>query len=186
MARDDSKKRTKVLLVFIGLSLTVPILLITTIVLVVNNQLQSRQPSSAISQTTPQDYARSFHMIIREQEQNIHIWARNLNGTPDFRQVVEANGKIVSQQLYVSAEKTLYSSQQNSGQEPKWNKTGDLEPEDIGISNITAGPAVWALQYGAGDHQIALQQGSLSVTVKSVNEPIDDAVFQPAGTIDLN
>lgn len=182
----NSAKLTKAALGLVGLSLAAPVLLAATLVLILSGRLAGNQPPGGPAQAAPQEYAQSFHMIIRETNQNIHMWARNLDGVPDFRQVVEAGGNVVSQQLYVGAEKTLYSSQQNPSQEPAWNKTGNLEPKDIGISNITAGPAVWALQYGVGDQQVRLQQGSLNVTVKSINQPIDDAVFKPTGTIDLN
>lgn len=174
----------KILLLSAGTGLIIPIALVVTVILTMNNRLQSKQPPQAAAQQI-QDYARSFHMIIREPNQNLHIWARNLDGMPDFRQAVEVNGQITSQQLYVYAEKSLYSSQQSPGQPAAWSRTGNLEPKDIGISNITAGPAVWALKYGPGDNQVKLQQGSLNISVKSVNQAIDSAVFQPS-EIDLN
>jgi hypothetical protein len=55
--------------------------------------------------------------------------------------------------------------------------TEDLSPENIGISEIAAGPGAWAAQYGTGEHQIQVQEGMLQVTIHSVGEEIPDEVF---------
>lgn len=180
--RNRSNRFNKAIPIAVGAALLVPILLVTTLVLMMNNNLGGKQaPNPAAQANNPQAFARSFYIIIRQPEQNIHIWARNLGGQPDFRQTVEVNGQAVSHQLYIAAEKALYESQQTPGQTLKWNKTPNLEPGSIGIANITAGPAVWALQFGVGDQVVPVQQGSLNITIKSVNEPIADAIFQPTG-----
>lgn len=179
---DSTTKFTKTILILTGLALTVPVLLVTALVLTLSGRLDGNQPPGGASQ----EYAKSFYMIIREQGQNIHIWARNLDSAPDFRQTIEVNGQRTTQQVYVSAEKALYTSQATPGQASQWSKTPNLEPKDIGLSNITSGPAVWALQNGVGDSQVQVQQGSLNITVKSVNQPIDDAVFKPDDAVELN
>ncbi len=177
---------SNVIPVVVGASLLVPILLVTTIVLMMNNNLDGKQTPNPAAQANPQAYAKSFYLIIRQQDgQNVHIWARNLDRQPDFRQTTEFNGQLVSHQIYVSAEKALYKSQQTTGQALKWNKTPNLEPSSVGIANITGGPAVWALQYGVGDKVVSLQQGNLNITVKSVSEPIEDTVFQPTDNLGL-
>lgn len=165
--------------VIVGAALLVPVLLVTTLVLMMTSNLGGKQSQNPAAQTSPQAFAKSFYIILRQPGENIHIWGRNLDGQPDFRQTVETNGQPVSHQLYLSTEKALYESQQNPGQALKWNKTPNLEPGSVGVASITGGPAVWALQYGVGDQVVPLQQGSLNITVKSVNEPIADTIFQP-------
>lgn len=164
----------------------IPVLLVSTVILTMNSQLKRGEPSKTSAQTAPSEYARSFYIIVRQQNQNIHLWARNLDGAVDFRQLTEENGTVISQQVYRFNEKTLYTIQQSPGQQPVLNKTPNLEPSAIGISNIIAGPAVWALQYGVGDNQVKTQQGVLNITIKSANQLIDDAVFDPTQSVNLN
>lgn len=183
--QNNSTRFKKGLAAVIGLALLAPAILISTLVTILSSQLSSNRSSDTSSQTAPQEYAKSFYVIIREKEQNIHIWAQDLAGKANFRQIIEADGKVISQQLYLADEKTLYVSQQGSGQTTQWEKTGNLEPKDIGIPNITSGPAVWALQNGIGDSEVKLRQGTLNITVKSVDQPIDKEIFQPTGNINL-
>lgn len=104
----------------------------------------------ASAQLAPQNYARSFHMVIAEEKQNIHLWARNLDRAPYFRQTVEAGGLPVSHQIYRYGERTLYTAELGADNKLVWSKTENAQLENIGISNIVAGPGVWAAQYGTG------------------------------------
>lgn len=180
MASSEGISRT--VLILTGVALVIPLLLVSVAVLAMEDKLRSGM--STVS--TVQPYAKSFHIVIREQQQNIHMWARNLDTSPDFRQVIEVDGKIVSQQVYRYAEKTIYTTEQGSAVGDAWKKTANLEPKDIGIDNITGGPAVWALQYGVGESQVTLPQGTVSMVVKSINQPFDDKIFQPIPEINLD
>lgn len=179
MANSEAISRT--VLILTGVALVIPLLLISIAVLAMQDKLRS----NVATVSTAQPYAKSFHIVIREQQQNIHMWARNLDTSPDFRQVIEVGGAIVSQQIYLYSEKTVYTTDQASETGDMWKKTGNLEPKDIGIDNIISGPAVWALQYGVGENQVKLQQGTVNMVVKSIDQPLDDKIFQPIREIDL-
>jgi hypothetical protein len=80
----------------------------------------------------------------------------------------------ISHQIYRFAARALYTK--DVGQ-LTWSKTENVGPEDVGIANVAAGPGIWAAQYGVGEHQIRVSEGTLSVTIRSVGETIADEVF---------
>lgn len=123
-------------------------------------------------------YAQSFYMIVRDGNQDIHLWARNLGSDPYFRETVLVNGSAVSHQLYRYAEKAMYSAKLDESGKMVWSKSENVEPENVGIQGLTTGPGTWALQYGKGEHQINFNNKTLNVTINSVNEAISEEIFK--------
>lgn len=141
--------------------------------------LESRSIDSAgTASAQPNTYAQSFHMIARDGSQDIHLWARNLDSAPYFRETVEVGGTAVSHTVYRYDERATYSAQLDQSGQMVWSKSENVEPEKVGLSGILAGPGTWAIQYGKGEHQINLNEKVLNVTIDSVNEAISDEVFK--------
>ncbi len=160
----------------IGALFILPMVLVTGAVAFLDSRITVNN-SEVSAQPVPQNYARSFSMVIREVDQDVYLWAKNLDTEPYFRQTVKSGGASVSHQIYRYAERTLYTAKLGADNKLMWSKNEKVEPENIGISNITAGPGVWAAQYGTGEHQIPLAGRTLQITINSVGEEIADEVF---------
>jgi DMSO/TMAO reductase YedYZ heme-binding membrane subunit len=139
----------------------------------------AKEPPMFAGQTQPEnEYAQSFHMVIHDAGQDIHLWARDLDGAPYFRQTVEIEGSPVVHQIYRYGEQALFIAERNEAGELVWSKIENVSPGSIGISEVAAGPGAWAAQYGTGEHQIQAQEGMLQVTIHSAGEEITDEVFE--------
>lgn len=135
--------------------------------------------STAAGTTQPTGtYAKTFYLVINDQGQNIHIWASNLDSKPFFRQRTDTGGVTVSDQIYRSDLMALYDGERDASGQLVWRKQENVRPESIGLSNIAAGPGTWAARYGAGEHQVRLAQGSIQVTIHSVDKALDDDIFK--------
>lgn len=154
-----------------------PMTLAAGTIVYLDGKLVQGNPSGAAGTQPTGDYAKSFYLVVRDGGQEIHIWARNLDSNPDFRQRVDVGGSPVSEQLYRSDLKAFYTAERGSDGQLAWRKQENVTPENIGISNIAAGPGAWAAQYGVGEHQIRLAQGTIPVSIRSVGQTIEDDVF---------
>lgn len=142
--------------------------------------LESRSvdnPGTASAQL-PNNYARSFHLVARDGNQDIHLWARNLDSEPYFRETVEMAGSAISHRIYRYDDRAMYSAQLDESGQMAWSKSENVAPENAGIQGLAAGPGAWAAQYGKGEHQINFNNRALPVYILSVNEVIDDEVFK--------
>lgn len=126
----------------------------------------------------PDSYAKSFHIIVRDGNQEIHLWARNLDSEAYFRETVMAAGSPISHQIYRFNNRAMYSAKLDESGQMTWSKSENVDPEGAGIQGLVAGPGVWAAQYGKGEHQINFNNRVLPVTIESVNEAIDDEIFK--------
>lgn len=170
--------------IFLAVLFAAPMTLAAGTVAYLDGRLVRGNSSEAANTQPVGNSAKTFYMVIRDQGQDIHIWARNLDKDPFFRQRIDKEGVIVSEQLYRSDQRTLYSAERGADGQLSWRKQQNVSPEDIGLSNIMAGPGTWAAQYGAGEHQIRLEQGTIPVTIHSVEDAIADDVFKvPDGTM---
>ncbi len=160
----------------IGAFLVLPVVLVLGTILFLDSRITVGD-LKALTQSVPQNYARSFSMVITENNQEIALWARGLDDAPYLRQTVSSGGKPVAHQIYRYDERVLYSMKLGADGKFVLSKTENVEPKDTGVADIIAGPGVWALQYGIGAHKIQLTNGVLAVTIKSVGGPIDDDVF---------
>ncbi|MBB5323342.1 hypothetical protein HNQ34_000419 [Anoxybacillus tepidamans] len=161
-------------LIGVAVMLAMPMVLMTGMVAYFDSRV-IKEPPAFTEQTQPQqNYAPNFEMVIRNANQNILLWAKNLDSEPYYRQTIEIAGEPISHQIYRYSERTLYLTELDTNMELVWNKIENVEPEDIGILKVAMGPGVWANQYGTGDHQI----GELQVTILSVGETIADEVFE--------
>lgn len=124
-----------------------------------------------------QNYAQTFYMVIHDANQDIHLWAQNLDAEPYFRQTVEIAGSPVFHRIYRYGERTLYTAERGADTELVWSKVENVSPEEIELSSIATGPGVWAAQYGVGEHHIPWAGTSVHVTIYSVQGAIADEVF---------
>jgi DMSO/TMAO reductase YedYZ heme-binding membrane subunit len=136
------------------------------------------QPPEDTQAQVPDEYAQSFEMVIHVNGQETRLWVRDLDEEPYFRVTTEVGGAPVSDQIYRFAERTLYVAEQGPDTELTWSQTEDIDPEDIGLSQMLMEPGAWAAQYGPGEHLIPVPEGELQVTIHSVDEPIADEVFE--------
>lgn len=165
----------------VGILFVLPMALVAGSVVYIDKLITLSAPEVS-AQPAPQGDARSFHMVIRVGNQEIYLWARNLDSAPYFRQTVSIGGSPVAHQIYRYSERALYAAELGADSELVWSKTENIEPGNIGIANIAAGPGVWAAQYGTGDHQIQTPEGVLRVAIQSVGKAIADEIFEiPAG-----
>lgn len=142
--------------------------------------LESRSvdnPGTASAQV-PNSYAKSFYMVVRDGNQEIHLWARNLDSEAYFRETVIVGGSAISHQIYRYDERALYSAKLDESKQLVWSKSEKMEPANTGISGIMAGPGAWAAQYGKGEHQINFNNKMLPVSILSVDEAIDNEIFK--------
>ncbi len=159
----------------VGMLLTLSIVVPVGVILYLKNQT-AETPGTASAQ--PNTYAQSFHMIARDGNQEIHLWARNLDKEPYFRETVIVGGTAVSHQVYRYDERAMYSAQLDASGQLVWSKSENMDPEKVGLSGILAGPGAWATQYGKGEHQINFNNRVLPVSILSVNEAIEDEIFK--------
>ncbi len=134
-------------------------------------------PETASAQI-PNSYAKSFYMVVKDGNQEIHLWARNLDSEPYFRETVIVEGSPISHQIYRYDERALYSAKLDESKQLVWSKSDKLEPENTGLSGIMDGPGAWAAQYGKGEKQIKINNKVLPVNILSVDEAIDDKIFK--------
>lgn len=126
----------------------------------------------------PDSYAKSFHMVVRDGNQEIHLWTRNLDSEPYFKETVIVGGSPISHQIYRFNERAMYTAKLDESGQMTWSKSENMEPNSVGLSGILAGPGAWAAQYGKGEHQINFNNRVLPVTILSVDEAIDDEIFK--------
>jgi len=160
----------------VGALLVLPMVLVTGSVVFLDSRITVSAPEVSVEPTS-QNYARSFYMVIREENQDVHIWARNLDSEPYFRQTIRIGESPIAHQIYRYDERALYAAKLGIDGRLIWSKTEDVEPRNIGMANIISGPGTWAAQYGTGEHQIQLADRTLQVTIHSVREAIGDEVF---------
>lgn len=142
--------------------------------------LESRSidTAGASSAQTPNSYAKNFYMVVRDGNQEIHLWTRNLDSEPYFRETVIVGGSPISHQIYRFNERAMYTAKLDESGQMAWSKSENMEPENVGLSGILSGPGAWAAQYGKGEHQINFNNRVLPVTILSVDEAIDDEIFK--------
>lgn len=162
-------------LIGIGILLILPMALVGGSLVFIENRVADAPKASA---QPPQNYARTFHMTVRDANQIIHLWMRDIDTAPYFRQTTEIGGSPISHQIYRYGERILYTAKLNESMELVWFKTENVKPEDIGIPGLAGGPGAWAVQYGKGEHQIQFTEKILRVTIHSVEEAIADEVFE--------
>lgn len=170
-------------LVLVGISL----LFISPVALVLGSVafLDSRiiTEDQRVAQQRPQNYARSFHMVIREETQDVYLWVRDIDSEPYFRQTINVDDSPVAHQIYRYDEQALYTGELDPDGTFTWSKDENIRPEDLGLANIIAGPALWALELGPGEQQIPIANGTVPVSIMSVEEPLEDEIFTiPVGT----
>ncbi len=146
--------------------------------MVIYLESRSVDTTGTASAQMPNSYAKSFYMVVRDGNQEINLWARNLDSEPYFRETVIAGGSPISHQIYRFDERAMYSAKLDESGQMAWSKSEKMEPDNVGISGISAGPGAWAVQYGKGEHQINFNNRMLSVSILSVNEAINDEIFK--------
>lgn len=172
-----------VFVILLAVLFAAPMTLAAGTVLYFDGRLVQGNTSAAGNTQPAGSYAKTFYMVISDRGQDIHIWARDLDSQPFFRQKVEVSGTTVSEQIYRADQKALYSAEQDASGQLNWRKQENVDSESIGLSNIAAGPGAWATQYGTGNHQIRLAEGTIQVTIHSVGETIEDDVFRIPDTV---
>ncbi|QZT35051.1 ferric reductase-like transmembrane domain-containing protein [Caldalkalibacillus thermarum TA2.A1] len=158
----------------VAIMLIMPMALMTGTVAYFDNRTIKEPPAMAEQTQPQQSYAQSYEMVIETGNQSIHLWARNIDNEPYFRQMIEVDGETVSEKIYRYSERALYVAQLDADMNLVWTKIENIEPEEMGILDVVIGPGAWAEQYGTGEHQIE----GLQVTIYSVGEAIADEVFQ--------
>ena len=164
-------------LIGIGILFIFPVALVVGSVSFLDSRIVEPDQTTT-TQTIPQNYADSFSMEIKDGNQNVSLWAQNLDADPYFRQTISVDGSVVSEQIYRSDEKVLYTAERGPTGSLVWSKTENVNPQNIGIASILAGPGAWATEYGVGEHQIQVEGGVLLVSVYSVEEAIENSVFE--------
>ncbi len=178
---------SRIRLIVIGVSLVIPMALLTTVLVAAENQVTAAAVDA--SQQTPPpagEYAQTFAMTIFEQDRTIRLWLVDLDTAPYFRQTVETGGSTVSDQIYRFDERTLYTAGSTAAESSTWTSIAPVEPQDLALSDLTTGPAAWAAEFGPGEQEIPVGQGTtVRVVIDSVDEPIDPTVFQvpPGATV---
>ena len=175
----------RVPLVAVGVALVLPLVLVVMVLLSV--EARSGASAQAGPGAGPQPpvaaYAQTFSMTIYEEGRTVRLWLADVDSAPYFRQTIEADGQVDSDQIYRYDERTLYTAEPDASGELAWSSMPGVEPENLQLSVLTTGPGAWAAQYGPGEHEIPAAQGSLRVTVHSVDEAFDPTVFElPPGT----
>jgi len=166
-----------VIVIFLAILFAAPMTLAAGAVLYFDGRLVQGSPSGAGATQPAGNYAKTFYMVVTDNNQAIHIWVRNLDSEPYFRQRVDVAGSTASEQIYRSDQRALYTAERDASGQLAWRKQENVTPESIGLSNIAAGPGAWAAQYGVGEHQIRVAQGTIPVTIHSVEQAIEDDVF---------
>ncbi|MDP1625312.1 MAG: hypothetical protein Q8L64_06150 [bacterium] len=160
---------------FLGVLFILPIALPGGMILYLESRSVDVPPVSA---QVSKKYSQSFYMVINSGNQDIHLWARDLDSKPYFRETIEVGGLPISHKIYKFSERAIYVAQLDESKRLAWSKSENIEPESIGISGLAGGPGVWALQYDKGKHQITVDGKALAVTIHGVDEVIEDEVFK--------
>lgn len=168
---------TRTALVLMGLLIALPLTLIASTMVVLENRLTANA-AEATAPAPAAEYARTFSMTVRESGQTIQLWVEDLDGLPNFRQTVEADGETVSDQIYRGDERTFDTLQMDAESSPTWTRVEDVGPEELQLSSLAAGPGAWAFEYGPGDHEVPTDGGALDITVHTVDEDIPAEVFE--------
>ena len=163
-------------LIGIGILFVSPVALVVGSVSFLDSRIITAE-QTATTQVTPQNYARSFYMEIKDGNQNVSLWAQNLDTDPYFRQTISADDSIISEQIYRNDEKVLYTAEIGPTGSLVWSKTENVNSQNIGIANVLAGPGTWAMEYGVGEHQVQIESGVLPVSINSVAEEIEESIF---------
>lgn len=170
----------KASLVTVGVALFVPLALVLSALLLVESRV--RVPVSAGPGTgdraTASGSAQTFSMTIYEQGRTVRLWLKDLDSAPYFRQTIEVNGQQTSDQLYRFDERTLYTAKPDASGKLSWSSVAGIDPARLQLTSLASGPGAWAAQYGPGEKNIPLAQGTLRVTIHSVGEILDSAAFQ--------
>lgn len=170
----------------IGIGIALPFVLMAALLVVTESQVTAGAVASAPpggpGQSAP--YAQTFAMTILDQGQTVTLWVQDLDTEPYYRQSVEVDGTVVSEQLYRFDERTLYSAELDAAGVLTWSRVPDVEPASLGLSSLTTGPAAWAAQFGTGEQQIPMAQGTLLVTIHGVGPgSVSAADFAPPETV---
>lgn len=178
---NEGRSVWQVIVVFIvAIIFATPLLLMTGTVAFFDNRAIKEPPASLAQQprpSSPQDYAKNFEMIIYNEDQEIYLWAQNLDNSPNFRQTTKQSGEIISDKIYDSDKRILYMAELDVNKKLVWSKFENVRSEDVGIPGLVQGPGVWAKQYGEGEHMIEFPEGQLKVTIQSVGKVISDQMF---------
>jgi DMSO/TMAO reductase YedYZ heme-binding membrane subunit len=166
--------------------LVMPLLLMSGTVAYFDSRGLKENPALAGQAPSPEDtraqrpegYAQSFELTIHGDGQDNRLWVRDLDEAPYFRLSTEVGGAAVAHQIYRYRERTLYVAEPGPDAELTWSRMEDVEPEDLGLVQMVLEPASWAAQYGVGQHQVEVAEGSLDITVHRVDEPLADDVFE--------
>lgn len=181
MARDRtgaiSSALTKVALPLVGVMLALPVLLIASTMVVLESRLAANAAAGSGAPAPAPEYARSFSMTVYEPDRTIRLWLEDLDGQPNFRQTIEVDGQPVSDQIYRAEERTLYTGEPGAESKLAWSSVEDVGPEELQLTGLAVTPGAWALEYGVGDHQVRVGEGTLDITVHSVEEDIPAEVF---------
>ncbi len=154
-----------------------PLALMTGVVAYFDSRVVNEHITQVQQPQPVQNYAQTFYMVIHDVEQDIHLWAQNLDSEPYFRQTVEIAGAPVFHRIYRYGERTLYGAERGADAALVWSKVENVAPEEIELSSIATGPGIWAVQYGVGEHHIPWGGTAVHVTIHSVQEAIADDVF---------
>ncbi|GAE27940.1 hypothetical protein E2L07_19380 [Halalkalibacterium halodurans] len=167
----------------IAIMFAMPLVLMTGTIAYFDNRTIKEPPE--LTQDV-ENYAQNFEMVIHEENQNIYIWAKNLDSAPYFRQMTEISGEKILNQIYRYDDQTLYMEELDADMELVWSKIENVRPEDIGILEVAIETGGWAEQYGAGEHKIPFSSGELQVSIHNVGEIIPDAVFEIPDDIEFS
>lgn len=172
-------------MVAIGVSLVIPIALLTTVLVSTEAQVRAAAVDAASAEPLPAGpYSQTFVMTIEEQDRSTRLWLMDLDTEPYFRQTVETSGSVESDQIYRFDERTLYTADRFAdGQAVAWNSVAPVDPADLGLSNLISGPATWAAEFGPGEFDIPIGANvTVRVIIESVDDPIEPTIFElPAG-----
>jgi len=175
-------KRTsgKIPLVAVGVALVAPLVLVLLVLVAVESRAgaPANADAGASAQLPSASYAQTFAMSIFEADRTVRLWLKDLDSAPYFRQTIEVDGEVVSDQLYRFDERTLYTAERGADGVLEWLSFSQVEPASLQLADLASGPAAWAAQYGSGEQMIPLEQGPLQVTIHSVDEIADAAAFE--------
>lgn len=162
-------------LIVIGILFMSPVALVVGSVSFLDSRIIAE--GQTVEQQVPQNYARSFYMDIRDGNQLVSLWAKNLDTNPYFRQTVSINESPISHQIYRDDEQAFYVAEKGDDDVFVWSKNENVTPQEIGIAGMIAGPGVWAVEYGVGENKIQIENNTLDVIIYSVDETIEDSTF---------
>ncbi|MAZ40866.1 hypothetical protein CL654_02015 [bacterium] len=178
-----NNKFQNLMVVGVGIFLVLPILLASASVVYLDSRISVVSSETLAQQNLPQNYASSFHMVIKEEAQDVYLWVQDIDTKPYFRQTINVDGSPVIHQIYRYDEKTLYMAEKDPNGVFAWSKEENVEIQSLGVASVITGPASWALELGVGEHQISTENGELTVSIISVGEEIDNNIFNTPSSI---